>query len=150
MRETSRYLNMFEYYYNLGSDRTFAKVSDHFDVSRQTVARISRELKWAERVRQRDFEVYKELREENNDEIKSTLNSYRKVIKASVADYIARLKDGKIKVDNVRDFVKLVELELKICGFQEQLDSEKAESLEVDKTITFVFKGSNQDDSESE
>jgi len=121
MRETPKMEQMFEYYYMLGEDRTIAAVSDHFNVSRQSVSKYSREFNWRERVYERDTKILNELRKENNNDIKSTMDSYRKVIKASVADYINRLKSNKIKVESVRDFVKLVELEMKICGFESLL-----------------------------
>ena len=120
MRETPKMEQMFEYYYMLGEDRTIAQVSEHFNLSRQTISKYSKQFNWRERVYERDTKILNELRKENNNDIKATMNSYRKVIKASVADYINRLKSNKIKVESVKDFVKLVELEMKICGFQAQ------------------------------
>lgn len=128
MRETPKMEQMFEYYYMLGEDRTIAQVSDHFNVSRQTISKYSKQLNWRERVYERDTKILNELRKENNNDIKSTMDSYRKVIKASVADYINRLKSNKIKVESVRDFVKLVELEMKICGFESILFEDDLEA----------------------
>lgn len=128
MRETPKMEQMFEYYYMLGEDRTIAQVSDHFNVSRQTISKYSKQLNWRERVYERDTKILNELRKENNNDIKSTMDSYRKVIKASVADYINRLKSNKIKVESVRDFVKLVELEMKICGFESLLFEDDLEA----------------------
>ena len=128
MRETPKMEQMFEYYYMLGEDRTIAAVSDHFNVSRQSISKYSREFNWRDRVYERDTKILKELRAENNNDIKSTMESYRKVIKASVADYINRLKSNKIKVESVRDFAKLVELEMKICGFESLLFEDDLEA----------------------
>ena len=131
MRETPRIAQMFEYYYALGEDRTLQKVSDHFDVSRQSITKYAREFSWSDRVYERDTQIMKELRDQNSDDIKETMESYRKVIKASVADYISRLKNKKVRVESVRDFVKLVELEMKICGFESQLFEEKIEQQNI-------------------
>lgn len=150
MKETSKHLEIFEYYYTLGDDRTIGKVADKFNVSHTTLSKYKKVFNWDDRVRQRDMEIYQQLRNENNEEIKDTLESYRKVIKASVAEYIKNLKNRKIKVDNVKDFKMLVELELKICGFIEQLDDEKASALVNDISINFGFLGADKDDSESE
>lgn len=121
MREYPRIQDMFEYYYMLGEDRTLQAVADHYNISRVTVSKYNKEFRWEERVKSRDLEVYKDLQQQNNDDIRTTLESYHKVIKASVAAYISRLKSNKIKVDTVRDFVRLVELDMKICGFEAQL-----------------------------
>ena len=99
MREYPRIQDMFEYYYMLGEDRTLQAVADHYNISRVTVSKYNREFRWDERVKSRDLEVYKDLQQQNNDDIRTTLESYHKVIKASVADYISRLKSNKIKVD---------------------------------------------------
>jgi predicted DNA-binding protein YlxM (UPF0122 family) len=139
---------MFEYYYNLGEDRSIIKTADHFGVSRQTISKCSKELNWTARVHERDLEIYKKLREENNEDIKDTLQSYRKVIKASIANYINNLKSGKIKVESVKDFKALVELELKICGFMDQISEEKLETLSSSDSIIFTFMGRDNNDSE--
>lgn len=151
MREQSRHLEYFEYYYNLGEDRTLVAVADHFGISRATVQNCYKNLNWSDRVYKRDLEVYKELQDKNNEDIVDSLEQYRKVIKASIAEYIKKLRDGKVKINSVRDFVKLVELELKICGFEKQLDDNKLTDLVDDASITFTFKAGNIDEnSESE
>lgn len=123
MQEQRRHRDWFEYYYNLGAERTLTKVSKHFDVSLNTVCKASRVLNWPEKVKERDDVIFNRIQEENMSDITESMNTYRKVIKASVAKYIGSLKDGRVQINNVRDFVKLVELELKICGFQDQLSA---------------------------
>lgn len=118
---------MFEYYYSLGEDRTLNAVSDYFNTSRQSISKYARIFKWRDRVYERDTKILRDIRDQNNDDIRETMQSYRKVIKASVADYISRLKNNKVHVETVRDFVKLVELEMHISGFEAQLFDEKLE-----------------------
>lgn len=128
MRETKRIVQMFEYYYTLGEDRKLQAVADNFNISLTSVRKYSKQFNWDGRIEERDSQVLRELRDRNNEELVDNLDLYRKVIKASVADYIKRLKDKKVKVESVKDFVKLVELEMKVCGFRSQILEEKMEA----------------------
>lgn len=142
MQEQRRHRDWFEYYYNLGADRTFTKVSSHFGVSLNTICKASRCFNWPAKVKERDDLVFNKIQEENLSDITESMNTYRKVIKASVAKYIASLKDGRVQITSVKDFVKLVELELKICGFQDQLsqvNNSIIAQINNDNSVKFVL-----------
>ncbi len=56
MKETLRHKEAFEYYYSLGTERSFKLVESKFKVSNMSVARWSKEFNWQERIGQRDIE----------------------------------------------------------------------------------------------
>jgi transposase len=51
----------FEYYYGLGSGRSYRAVAEHFGVSKTTVANRAERDGWLERVRGREAEVSRRL-----------------------------------------------------------------------------------------
>lgn len=132
MTETLRHMEAFEYYYALGLDRSYAKVADQFSVTTQTVEKWGKAFQWRKRVITRDIEAGKKLRERNETTLLDEKESYRKIIKASLASYIEELKKGNIKVTKVSDVINLIELDLKLMGVSE---SGKSTSDETASTI---------------
>lgn len=116
MTETLRCIEAFEYYYSLGLDRSYDKVAEQFDVATNTVARWGKSFNWRKRVIARDLEMGKKLREKNETTLLDEKENYRKIIKASLASYIAELKEGNIKVTRVKDVIDLIELDLRLMG----------------------------------
>lgn len=125
MRETLKHQQAFEYYYMLGNERSLGKVASKFNISRPTATIWSQKLGWDERVRERDAKNMQTIREKNDEDVVSSMESYRKIIRASVGDYIKRLKDGKVKIDTVKDFAQLVKLDMELCGYVDNLVKEQ-------------------------
>lgn len=134
MKETLRHQQAFEYYYMLGSERTLAKVASHFEVSNVSVTKWAKELDWESRVKARDDKNMATIREQNDLDVVKQMHAYRKVINASIADYIKRLKGNEIKVDSVSDFAKLIKLDLELCGFIDQSTKTENETSVSDET----------------
>lgn len=120
-------LSCFEFYYAQGDKRNLTTLADKTGVSRVSLSRWKSMFNWDELCRVRDEQIYEQIRQENSDDIKSTVKLYRSIIKDSVATYIKRLREGKIIVDNVKDFTRLVELELKLLGFEHEMFDQKLE-----------------------
>lgn len=125
MKETLRHQQAFEFYYMLGPERSLGKVASQFNISRPTATMWSQKLNWDARIVERDRENMREIREQNNEDVKNQMEAYRKIIKASVSDYIKRLKDGKVKIDTVNDFAKLVKLDMDLCGYVSSIEKEQ-------------------------
>lgn len=126
--ETKRQKAAFEYYYELGKDRTYGKVCDKFGVSRAAVKVWSDKYMWKERVEERDAEVARGMKEKDEDAFIAEMEGNRKVIKASISEYIKKLKDGKIQIEKVRDVVSLLKLDMEYVQFLNQLKLQKQES----------------------
>ena len=148
MKETLRHQQAFEYYYMLGNERSLGKVASKFNISRPTATIWSQKLGWDERVRERDAKNMQTIREKNNEDVVASMESYRKIIRASVGDYIKRLKDGKVKIDTVKDFAQLVKLDMELCGYVDTL--EKEQKAEDDSNVNVVVNiSSGNEDEES-
>ena len=144
MNETRRHQEAFEYYYMLQNERSLSKVADHFGVSRPTVTIWSQRFDWPQRIIERDNKNMATIREQNDKDVVSDMQSYRKIIRASVKDYIDRLKSGKIKIDSVKDFTQLVKLDMELCGYVDVL--EKETKVDDDSNINVVVNISKEDD----
>lgn len=125
MKETLKHQQAFEFYYMQGPERSLGKVAAQFGISRPTATMWSQKLNWDERIKERDNKNMEVIRAQNDEDVVIQMEAYRKVIKASVADYIKRLKDGKVKIDSVSDFSKLVKLDMELCGYVESLNKEE-------------------------
>lgn len=138
MHENVKHQQAFEYYYMLGPARSYSRVADAFAVAIPTVGTWAKQFSWKERVKERDNKNMAEIREANDNDFINDMKGYRKIIRASVADYIKRLKDGKVKIETSGDFIKLVKLDMELCGFVGDLENDANKNNE-DTTITFVI-----------
>jgi len=135
MSESLKQQNAFEFYYMLGEKRTLTAVAEHFNVAVPTVHVWSTKHNWKNRVTERDRKNMEAIREDNDAQMQEQMKAYRKIINASVSEYVQRLRDKKIKVDTVKDFATLIRLDMEICGF---LDKDKDKEA-VDKYVEFYF-----------
>lgn len=150
MRETLKHQQAFEYYYMLGPERSLGKVASQFGVSRPTATMWSQKLNWDARIIERDNKNMQAIRDKNDEDVVSQMEAYRKIIKASVSDYIKRLKDGKVKIDTVNDFAKLVKLDMELTGYIQQVASADENNITEDDNIIFEFSGGDEDESKSQ
>lgn len=139
MKETLRHQQAFEYYYMLGPERSLAKVASQFGVAPASVTIWAQKLNWSDRVKERDDKNMQVIRDRNDEDVVANMESYRKIIRASVSDYIKRLKDGKVKIDNVNDFSRLVKLDMELCGYIKELNNETESENSDNNKIEFFY-----------
>lgn len=123
MKETLRHQQAFEYYYMLGAERNFTKVANHFEVSNVSITKWAEEFNWRERVKERDFQNMEVVRKKNDADMREEMETYRKLIKATISGFIKDLKDQRVRIENINDFVKLVNLDMELSGVIEKLDN---------------------------
>ena len=116
MKENLQHSEAFEYYYSLGKERSLVAVSCQYDVSERTVARWSKTFSWQERIELRDIEISKKLEEKTNTTIVNEKANYRKIIKASIATFVERLKNKEVDVTTIADLERLIKLDLLLMG----------------------------------
>lgn len=119
MAETSKQALAFDIYYAMGKNggkRSFRAVSEHPKINKSitTINKWAQEFNWKERIAERDARNNKAMFDKTDEDIVNTLTNYRKVIKGSIGAYISDLKDGRVKINSPSDFIKLVELDLKL------------------------------------
>ena len=120
MKETLKHQQAFEFYYELGAERSLAKVASKFDVSRTSATKWSQEFGWEQRIKERDNKNMEAVRNKTDEEVIERMINYRKIISDSINDYAKRLQDEKIEINSVNELVKLISLDMKLCGFLEQ------------------------------
>lgn len=109
--ETSRQRLAYDYYYNLGSTRNYNRVASHFDVSQTTVLSWARKYEWDKRILEEEHKVENYLNNRDDPQLVLELETNRKIIKAALADFIKRIKNGEIKVERIKDAVDLLKLD---------------------------------------
>lgn len=117
MKETLKHQQAFETYYTMGSQRSLAKVAKEFNVSAPTVTNWAKNLNWNERVVERDNQNMASIRQKNDEEVIEQMMEYRKIIKSSVDEYLTKLNGGKIKIESTADLVRLIRIDMELCGF---------------------------------
>lgn len=113
-QETLRQAKAFDTYYAMGDSRSYEAVARKLGVSKTSIARWAKVNNWQERIKERDKDIASKMYEKTDSDLVNTLTNYRKVITASVGEYIKNLKDNKIRIQTPYDFIKLVELDLKL------------------------------------
>lgn len=132
MAETLRQAKAFDLYYSLGANRSYEAVAAQIGVSKNSIYNWAKSYNWQERIRLRDKANAKELYKKTDAEVVDNLAVYRQVITASVKDYVKNLKNGKVKINSPTDFIKLVELDIKIS---EIINRDNNNSEEDTKTV---------------
>jgi hypothetical protein len=115
-KETLRHMEAFEYFYSLGDSRSLRAVAEKFTISETSAKLWARSFGWDDRVTQRDIEAAKKLEKKTMTTVVNEKANYRKIIRAAVGDFVARLKEGQVKIETVAEFEKLVKLDLLLMG----------------------------------
>lgn len=111
-RETPKAHEAFEYYFLLGSNRSLKKVVEHFGYSMSLVEQWSTAFNWVNRCEERDRRNMELIAEADDRAYVEGMRNYKKMIAASIAEYVKALKDGNVAVNTVKDFDKLVRLDM--------------------------------------
>ena len=116
MKETLRHKEAFEYYYSLGTERSFKLVESKFKVSNMSVARWSKAFSWQQRIEQRDIENGKKIEAKVDKAIVNSKADYRTLINKVVKKFEEKLKAGKIRIDKPEDLSIMAKLDLLMMG----------------------------------
>jgi len=117
-RETDRQVEAFEYYYGLGDGvRNLTKVANYMGKSTSCIKSWHDKFNWDERVEALKKASYDRLVESDNKRLLTEMEQYRKIIKASVTQYLTKLKKGDIQIKNPRDLAILIRLDLDLLVY---------------------------------
>lgn len=131
MKETLRHRKAFEYYYSLGSKRSYPQVASLFTVSLTSVKKWAKSFKWQQRVRDRDIKNANKLEEKTDETILEAKLKYLTIIQDTLQKYETALQSGEIKINSVKDLATLANLEMSL---------REEEVPEDDKTVNIIFK----------
>lgn len=100
----------FEFYYQLGEQRSLKAVAEHFKKNERTVAGWSGAFNWVDRVNQRTVE---ERESSAKDFIQMDIKiRYRKLFYKLVHEAIKDVNAGKIRIKNIADLERVVKMDL--------------------------------------
>lgn len=130
MQEKLRHREAFEYYYSLGSSRSYPQVASQFTVSLTSVKKWAKEFNWQVRVRDRDIKNARKLAKQTDETLLEAKTKYLTIIQNTLQEYEAALQSGDIKINSVKDLAALANLEMSL----------REEVPEEDKTVNVIFK----------
>ena len=114
LKGTPRHAEALDYYFGLGDNRSYKLVAEFYGVSPRTVAQWASKYAWQRQVVEREHKLALQLQRETDKEILEDRKKYRKLIKASLQSYMDNLKNNKININNAKDFVRLINLDMRI------------------------------------
>ena len=145
--EKQKHIFAFERYYALGDKRRLADLATEIKTSLTTIEDWSRKYDWQERIQLRDQEIARRLEQKTINSIVDDKAKFLNIVKASVAQYVARLntarlfytKDGRpiaevydikgnklkiadVKINSPRDLKDLIQTYLLLTGEGPQED----------------------------
>lgn len=109
----------FEIYYDLGEDRSYAKVAEIIDKSPSTVKEWGRAFDWVERVQERKAEIDERVSEAKIErEVEDRLNARESLIEAvrqGAAAFRREVESGRREVD-AEDLERLANIYQRLTG----------------------------------
>lgn len=136
MAETMRQAKAFDLYFTMGDNRSYEKVGKQIGVSTNSVATWAKKYNWQQRLSERNAAIHQEMYAKTDKEIMESLTDYKKIIHDSVQDYVKNLKSGKVKINSPGEFIKLVELDVKLT---EILDNDNSNNNEGETGTVINF-----------
>ncbi|QFG05668.1 terminase small subunit [Bacillus phage 035JT001] len=118
--EKQHHKEAFELYYLLPEGkRSIREVARQLKKAPSTIQCWADSFNWKERVEIRDANVrqqFKDIQKQNDDTLVSIKASFHKMLKVMIANAIGDIKKGKLRVENVNELVRIMELDLKLLG----------------------------------
>ena len=105
--ETGKHYERFLYYLNLGTDRSYKKVAEKFNLGENTVKLYSTKFNWPERARAYDAYMLKQIAKQNEEDYFNRLSQFskqydkvgKKLLKSAL--HLHKKVDKKLKQINV-------------------------------------------------
>lgn len=111
------HIEEFEYYYNLGSKRTYTAVAKNFNVGLTSVHRWATSEGWKEEVEERNLAYLKQVKRNLYKRTEKTLNTFNFAVNKTLQHYIKQIEAGKIKIESVEDLDKLTKILVSLGGY---------------------------------
>lgn len=119
-----KHIKEFEYYYNLGSGRSYSQVAAEFKKSLKTVKKWGSVEKWQEETELRDNEAIKIARKRAILEQAERISRTGQILDLALFRYVEQLNAGKIKISSVKDLEKLIKLGVMVDVYSYVLEEE--------------------------
>lgn len=114
-----KHVDAFEYYYSLGSARSYEQVAQVYKVHNRTVEKWGSKEKWQEEVKKRDAEVYKICREKAIKSKVERISAYAEINKAIVDNLEKRVRKGGLDNKGVRSYLDIAKFDLLLPDLEE-------------------------------
>jgi hypothetical protein len=113
--EHERHRRAFETYYAMGHGRSLTKLARKIGMSLSAVKLWSRELKWTERLEERERDVVKAMAKSSVKIETDTRLRNRQLLQLALVQIAKKLAEGKVRV-TLADLDRLIRLEAFLAG----------------------------------
>lgn len=128
-----KHLDAFEFYYSLGSARTYEQVAQKFNKSKKTIQNWGYAEKWTDEIKLRDLEVLKEAREKSKKARFKKGNEYQKIVIFAIKTFADKLNNHEIELNSISDLERLIKLDAYLDGYIDSAIVEQMEEIEPPK-----------------
>lgn len=122
--EQQHHREAFEMYYVMPQEkRSVRAVARELGRAPSTIQSWSESFNWKERCEIRDSQVkrqFRELQAQNDDTLVNIKASFHKLLKALIAEAIQGIKNKKLKIDNVNELLRVMQLDLELLGEEDR------------------------------
>ena len=112
--------------------RSIREVARQLKKSASTVQSWAESFNWKERVEIRENQInqqFQEIQKQNNDSLLDMKATFHKMIKGLLANAVKDIKSGDLKVTNINELVKLMEIDLNLLGEVDRVNVNKMDAL---------------------
>tara|TARA_R100000808_G_C2115447_1_gene128232 strand:- start:451 stop:1059 length:609 start_codon:yes stop_codon:yes gene_type:complete len=106
----------FNFYYSMGSRRSYKKVAEMFNVDVALVKQWASDLNWRMRVTETDMDMRRKVNNELMGELQSIKVKYKRMILNLLDTAFDDILEGDLKVSSIADLERIVKLNLLIDG----------------------------------
>ncbi len=110
----------FELFYVLPPEkRSIREVARQLKKAPSTVQTWADSFNWKERVEIKDAQLehqFREIQKENNDSLLEIKATFHKMLKAIIGTAIKDIRDGELKVYNINELLKVMEMDMALLG----------------------------------
>jgi transposase len=122
--EKQHHREAFELYYIMPKDkRSVREVARQLNRAPSTIQTWAQSFNWQERAEIRDSQVqqrFKEVQAANDDTLVNIKASFHKILKALIAEAISDVKLKKLKIDNVNELLRVMEMDMNLLGEEDR------------------------------
>ena len=116
--EKEHHKQAFEFYYGLGSKRSYKAVAERFDVSASTIKNWSRSFRWRERIDEKDSAVTREMVDQTSQQTVEQHERNLKIVQTGLMRTAKDIAEGKVKV-RMQDLERLMLLEHRLLSMKD-------------------------------
>jgi hypothetical protein len=124
-------LDAYEYYYGLGSDRSYQAVADYYQVSKRAVAKRALKENWQQKIAERETRIRDNIEKKSEESLEEMMDRHLRQVKAIQGRALEALKKMPLNtaMEAVRALGQAMAEERKIRGEPADRETQTVEAM---------------------